>query len=97
MKRASRLVLVLPLLGLVVTASSVASDAPSAKAKAAAAKPAFPPTIQYPSHISAGRSAPPAGTLVNPFKGDKDMATAGVGLFGTFTAYVASWFVAEKQ
>jgi voltage-gated potassium channel len=25
------------------------------------------------------------------------LMTAGVGLFGTFTAYVASWFVAEKQ
>lgn len=25
------------------------------------------------------------------------LMTAGVGLFGTFTAYVASWFVAEKK
>jgi voltage-gated potassium channel len=25
------------------------------------------------------------------------LMTAGVGLFGTFTAYVASWFVAEKR
>jgi voltage-gated potassium channel len=25
------------------------------------------------------------------------LMTAGVGLFGTFTAYVASWFVAERQ
>ena len=25
------------------------------------------------------------------------LMTAGVGLFGTFTAYVASWFVADKQ
>ncbi len=25
------------------------------------------------------------------------LMTAGVGLFGTFTAYVASWFVVEKQ
>ena len=25
------------------------------------------------------------------------LMTAGVGLFGTFTAYVASWFVADKK
>jgi hypothetical protein len=25
------------------------------------------------------------------------LMTAGVGLFGTFTAFVASWFVAEKK
>ena len=25
------------------------------------------------------------------------LMTGGVGLFGTFTAFVASWFVAEKK
>ena len=83
MKRACNLLFVLPALALLVTASSGAADAPApAKAKPAAAKP-FPPTIQYQSHISAGRTAPPAGVLVNPFKGDKDMATAGTGLFAS--------------
>lgn len=25
------------------------------------------------------------------------LMTAGVGLFGTFTAYIASWFVVDKN
>jgi len=46
-------------------------------------KPAVPAAILPPSHISAGHTAPQAGTLVNPYKDDKDMATAGVGLFAS--------------
>jgi cytochrome c oxidase cbb3-type subunit 3 len=39
--------------------------------------------IRYESHISAGHSAPAGGTLTNPYKGDKGMATAGTTLFSS--------------
>ena len=55
----------------------------SGEAKTQTDQPVPPPTIQYPSHISAGHSPPPAGTLTNPNKGDGQMAAAGEGLFVT--------------
>jgi cytochrome c oxidase cbb3-type subunit 3 len=82
MRSGHRLAAALPILALLLTASVVRSETP-AKAKAPPEQPAIPPTIQYPSHISAAHSAPPAGTLTNPDKGDKGIAAAGEGLFST--------------
>jgi cytochrome c oxidase cbb3-type subunit III len=82
MRSGHRLAAALPILALLVTASQVRSQT-SGEAKAHADQPAPPPTIQYPSHIDAAHSPPPAGTLTNPNKGDKQMATVGEGLFAT--------------
>jgi len=80
-------ILALPFAILLVTVSQVRSQTPADAAPPAVTpaeeKPAVPPTIQYPSHISAGHSVPPAGVLTNPYKGDKDMAAAGVSLFAS--------------
>jgi cytochrome c oxidase cbb3-type subunit III len=83
MKSGFRLAVALPILALLVPAMVVRSETPAEVPAPPEEKPAAPPTIQYPSHISAGHSAPPSGILVNPYKGDKDMAAAGVGLFAS--------------
>jgi len=43
-----------------------------------------PPAVRYEQHIFAGGNPPPAGTLQNPFKGDKQSAADGEQLFGLF-------------
>jgi cytochrome c oxidase cbb3-type subunit III len=83
MKTFSKLIIALPLvIGLVVIVSRVQSQTP-APAQAAEEKPALPATTLYPSHIVAGGAEPAAGKLVNPYKDNKDMAAAGVGLFAS--------------
>lgn len=44
---------------------------------------AVPAAIRYEAHVSAGGVPPPAGTLKNPFKGDKQRGEAGAGLFSS--------------
>jgi cytochrome c oxidase cbb3-type subunit 3 len=82
MKSGRKLTAALPILTLLVPAMFVLAETPTDAPASPEAKPAAPPTIQYESHITAGHSAPPAGSLTNPYKDDKDMATAGAGLFG---------------
>ena len=83
MKSGLKLAAALPILTLLVPAMFVLAETPTAAPAPSEAKPAAPPTVQYESHISAGHTAPPAGgVLANPYKADKDMATAGAGLFG---------------
>ena len=43
-----------------------------------------PPAVRYDQHVEAGGSAPPAGTLKNPLKGDKEAAEQGGKLFSAF-------------
>jgi mono/diheme cytochrome c family protein len=43
-----------------------------------------PPAVSYDQHVDAGGMAPPAGTLENPFKGDKQAAEDGGKLFSAF-------------
>ena len=43
-----------------------------------------PPAVSYDQHVDAGGTAPPAGTLENPFKGDKQAAEDGGKLFASF-------------
>ena len=45
-------------------------------------QPETPPAVRYEANVSAGGVVPPAGTLSNPHKGDKQSADAGAGLFG---------------
>lgn len=46
-------------------------------------QPEHPPSTRYEAHISAGQTAPPAGSLVNAHKGDKGSAESGAALFAT--------------
>lgn len=50
-------------------------------ADAARAQPNAPLAIQYPSHISAGGTAPHGATLTNPYAGDSAAAAGGAALF----------------
>ena len=54
----------------------------------AAAAPAqqrsAPPAVSYDQHVDAGGVAPPAGTLENPLKDDKQAAEDGGKLFSAF-------------
>src|SRR2546430_11180097 len=43
-----------------------------------------PPAVRYEQHVFAGGAAPPAGTLENPFKGDRRDAAGGGKLFRAF-------------
>jgi mono/diheme cytochrome c family protein len=43
-----------------------------------------PPSVNYDQHVDAGGAVPPAGTLENPFKGDKQAAEDGGKLFSAF-------------
>jgi len=43
-----------------------------------------PPAVRYDQHVEAGGSPPPAGTLRNPLKGDKQAAEDGGKLFSAF-------------
>jgi cytochrome c oxidase cbb3-type subunit 3 len=58
-----------------------APPAPAAQGQMPGPQP--PPAIAYPSHIAAGGIVPPGGTLTNPHKGDKAIATAGANLFNS--------------
>jgi cytochrome c551/c552 len=40
-----------------------------------------PPSIRYEAHVPAGGVAPAAGTLTNPYRGDKQSAQTGESLF----------------
>jgi len=40
-----------------------------------------PPAIRYDAHVSAGGAAPPAGSMTNPFHGDRLSATEGEQIF----------------
>src|SRR2546430_3798849 len=40
-----------------------------------------PPAVRYEQHVFAGGAAPPAGTLENPFKGDRRDAAGGGKVF----------------
>src|SRR3954468_21831695 len=71
------------LLAIVAYTHRRASAQTPATAAAPEAQPAFPTTIDYESHLSAGHSPPPAGVLVNPYKDDKAMAAAGANLFAS--------------
>lgn len=50
-------------------------------ADAARAQRDAPPAVRYPSHISAGGTAPRGATLANPYAGDSVAATGGAALF----------------
>ena len=84
MRRDRKFALALPILALLAavafTQSGMSADE---KAPRPEQPSTIPPAIQYPSHISAGRTPPPAGVLVNPYKDDKEMAAAGVSLFSS--------------
>jgi cytochrome c oxidase cbb3-type subunit 3 len=84
MRRDRKFALATPILALLAavafTQSGMSADE---KAPQPEQPSTIPPTIQYPSHISAGRTPPPAGVLVNPYKDDKEMAAAGVSLFSS--------------
>ncbi len=43
-----------------------------------------PPSVRYDGHVFAGGSPPPAGSLINPFKGDAKWADQGAKLFTAF-------------
>src|SRR5256714_3482467 len=43
-----------------------------------------PPAVRYDQHVFAGGAAPPAGSLENPFKGDRRSAADGEKLFSAF-------------
>src|SRR5256885_16539835 len=43
-----------------------------------------PPAVRYEQHVFAGGAAPPAGTLENPFKGDRRLVADGEKLFSAF-------------
>src|SRR5256714_15236569 len=43
-----------------------------------------PPAVRYDQHVFAGGAAPPAGSLENPFKGDRRYAADGEKLFSAF-------------
>ena len=43
-----------------------------------------PPSVSYDQHVDAGGSPPPAETMENPFKGDKQAAEDGGKLFSSF-------------
>ena len=45
---------------------------------------AAPPPVRSPEHVDAGKSAPPAGTLANPYQGNKQAAEDGGKLFSAF-------------
>jgi mono/diheme cytochrome c family protein len=83
MRPERRLALGLPILFLLATVvyprsgTTVETPAPPQQ------QPAFPSTIQYEAHISAGHSPPQAGVLTNPYKDDKGMAAAGAQLFSS--------------
>jgi len=48
------------------------------------AQQSVPPAVRYDQHVFAGGSAPPAGELANPFKGDAKSAAGGEKLFTLF-------------
>jgi cytochrome c oxidase cbb3-type subunit 3 len=85
MKPANKLAAAASILSLLSPTMMVLAETPPETPAPAAAeeKPAVPAAILPPSHISAGHTPPAAGTLVNPYKDDKDMAAAGVGLFSS--------------
>ena len=84
MRRDRKFAFALPILALLVavayTQSGMSADEKAPQPEQAST---IPPTIQYQSHISAGHTPPPAGVLVNPYKDNKEMATAGVALFSS--------------
>src|SRR3989442_8599789 len=43
-----------------------------------------PPAVRYEQHVFAGGNPPPAGTLQNPFTGDRKAVADGEKLFGLF-------------
>ena len=43
-----------------------------------------PPAVSYDQHVDAGGRTPPAGTLQNPFKGNKQAAEDGGKMFSAF-------------
>jgi mono/diheme cytochrome c family protein len=43
-----------------------------------------PPPVRSPDHVDAGKRPPPAGTLENPYKGNKQAAEEGGKLFSAF-------------
>jgi cytochrome c oxidase cbb3-type subunit III len=47
------------------------------------ATPAAPPAVRYESHLAAGGTLPPGGTLTNPHTGDTAVAKQGGLLFTT--------------
>jgi cytochrome c oxidase cbb3-type subunit 3 len=51
---------------------------------AANAQRTAPPPVRSPEHVEAGRAAPPAGTLQNPYKDNKQAAEEGGKLFSAF-------------
>ena len=50
----------------------------------ATAQRTAPPSVRYDEHVNAGGQPPPAGSLQNPFKGDKQAAEDGGKLFSAF-------------
>src|SRR5437870_11020512 len=48
------------------------------------AQQSVPPSVRYEQHVFAGGNPPPAGSLENPFKGDKRSAADGEKLFSAF-------------
>ena len=43
-----------------------------------------PPPVRSPEHVDAGKSPPPAGTMENPYRGNKQAAEEGGKLFSAF-------------
>ena len=67
----------IPTLGFAVTLQLAISGAALGQRTA-------PPSVNYDQHVKAGGALPPAGTLKNPVKGDKQAAEAGGKLFSAF-------------
>ena len=51
---------------------------------AAQAQRTAPPPVRSDQHVNAGRAQPPAGSLQNPYKGNKQAAEDGGRLFSAF-------------
>lgn len=86
MKRERKWALALPILAVVATFAYVRTGIGGETPAAPAPPPqtaTIPPSIDYESHLDAGRNPPPAGKLTNPYKGDKAIAAAGANLFSS--------------
>ncbi|HYT72589.1 MAG TPA: c-type cytochrome [Gemmatimonadales bacterium] len=62
----------------------VVAAAPLLALLVSSAQQPVPPSVRYGEHVFAGGSPPPAGSLQNPFEGDRQSAAAGEKLFAAF-------------
>jgi mono/diheme cytochrome c family protein len=73
----------LALLGVTACGGGQPRTAAGSDTSRAAAQASAPPSVRYEQHISAGGTAPPAGTLTNPYSADQKSATEGEKLFAS--------------